>query len=102
MNWLRRLITLPKSRNSFRDIVGVELWQQWDRDADAAAGFYKACTDYINTHPEDALLFLRELLALLADNARLLQSGLTTQDPMFGVRQNLRAFARKWGIGWNG
>lgn len=102
MSWLSRILTLPKSKNSIKDILGLELWQQWDRDLDNIEAFYKACTGYINKHPQDSEQFLRELLALLVDNARLLRQGLSTQDPFFNIRLNTRAFARKWELAWNG
>lgn len=102
MSWLSRLFTLPRSRNSFRDIIGTELWQRLEQDIEATGAFYRACTDYMNRNPENVPVFARELVAVLADNARLLQLGLSTEDPFFSVRNNTRAFARRWGLNWNG
>lgn len=102
MSWLSRLFTLPRNRNSFKDIIGLELWQRWDRDVEATQAFYKACTEFMNRNPEEVPVFARELVALLVDNARLLQLGLSTVDPWFTVRNNTRWFARKWGLDWNG
>ena len=102
MSWISRLITLPRRVNSFKDIIGIELWQSMDKDMDSAQQFFKSCTRYLSDHPEKSLEFARELVALMHDNARILQAGLSTKDPFFMVRSNTKYFARKWQLSWNG
>lgn len=101
MNWLRRIFTLPRSRNSFKDLVGLELWQQLDKDLDSLGAFAGACTHYIEQHPENAVAFARALGALMSDNARMVQRALDTVDPFALARANTRQFARNWGLEWD-
>lgn len=102
MDFLRRLFTLPKSRNSVKDLLGVEVWQQWERDLDRIEGFYRACARYLAEHPENSERFVHALLMLATDNVRLLRQGLTTSDPFYSVRANARSFARAWQLDWSG
>lgn len=102
MDFLRRILTLPKASNSLKDLLGIELWQRWERDLDATERFYRACVQYLAQHPENAERFVQSLLMLLTDNTRLLRQGLTTADPFFAVRNNTRNFARAWQLEWNG
>lgn len=101
MNWLKRMFTLPKSSNSLKDVLGHEWWQRIDSDLESVQAFSRACTDYLNQHPEQGLTFARELAALLTDSARLVQSGLSTSDPFYSARKLVREFARKWGLDWS-
>lgn len=101
MNWIRRLITLPKARNSIRDLLGNETWQQVEHAIDDVAYFIRACIAWLNDHPDMADEFAHSLLLFMQENLVFLQRGLTTTDPFYNVRADTRRFCKLWGIPWN-
>jgi len=101
MNWIRRLITLPKARNSIKDLLGHDTWQQVEHAFDDGAHFMRACIAWLVDHPDKASEFARSLLLFMEENLIFLQQGVTTTDPFYNVRANTRRFCKRWGIPWN-